>query len=255
MQDFSLQGKVYLGERQSNGKPGAMHWVNDAGLLNISASVSEESRQESYSGQRLTSATLNTGTEVTFNLTLNHATARNLALGLYGTERTVASGSITGEALPAGITTGDTVVLDRGDISNLVIEDSAGTPVQLVEGTDYQIESAAGGVIEILSDLSGFTAPFTASYENGASTDVTMFTQQAPVRYLLLDGVNTVDGSGERVRARLYRCKFNPVSQLDLINSGFGELALTGTALFDALSEPDDALGGFGRIELLGEGS
>ncbi|MCO1336804.1 hypothetical protein MO867_20975, partial [Microbulbifer sp. OS29] len=67
-----------------------------------------------------------------------------------------------------------------------------------------------------------------------------------------LDGVNTVDGSGERVRGRLYKCKFNPVSQLDLINSSFGELALTGTALFDALSDPDEALGGFGRIELLG---
>jgi len=252
MQDFSLQGKVYLGERLASGKPGAMHWVNDAGLLQLSASVTEESRQESYSGQRLTSATLNTGTEVSFSLTLYHATARNLALGLYGTERTVASGSITGEALPTDLLDGDTVILDRGNITNLAINDSEGTPATLVEDTDYRIESAAGGVIELLN-VAGFTQPFLADYENGASTDITMFTQAAPVRYLMLDGLNTVDGSGDRVRARLYKVKFNPVSQMDLINSSFGELALTGTALFDPLSEPDDALGGFGRIELLGE--
>jgi hypothetical protein len=45
------------------------------------------------------------------------------------------------------------------------------------------------------------------------------------------------------------------VNQLDLINESFGELALSGTALFDPLSEPDPALGGFGRIELLDEGA
>ena len=33
MKDFSLQGKVYLGASLAGGKPGAMHWVNDAGVL------------------------------------------------------------------------------------------------------------------------------------------------------------------------------------------------------------------------------
>lgn len=255
MRDFSIQGKVYLGERQANGKPAAMRWVNDTALLNIAMNVTEENRQESYSGNRQTSATLNTATEVTFNLTLRHGNAKNLALGLYAKALTVAAGSKTGEPLPEPLTIGDRVILDRGNISNLVLSDSAATPTELVEETDYRIESVPGGVLEILSDLSGFTAPFSADYEFGASTDVTMFTQRPPIRYLMLDGVNTVDDTGDRIRARLYRLKFNPVSQLDLINESFGELALSGTALFDPLSEPDPALGGFGRIELLGEGA
>src|SRR5690606_38148149 len=117
---------------------------------------------------------------------------------------------------------------------------------------DYRVESVPGGVIEILNDLGGYTAPFSADYEHGASTDVTMFTQRAPIRYLMLEGVNTVDDTGDRVRARLYRLKFNPISQLDLINESFGEIALSGTCLFDPMSEPDPALGGFGRLELLG---
>ncbi|MEO1902608.1 MAG: hypothetical protein ABGX87_12700 [Alcanivorax sp.] len=253
MRDFSLQGKVYLGERLANGRPGAMHWIDDAGLLNISANVTEETRQESYSGRRQTSATLSTATEVTFNLTVRHATAKNLALGLYGKVNTVAAGSKTGEPLPQPLVVGDRVVLDRGNISSLALSDSADPAVELTEGTDYRIESAPGGIIEVLNDLSAFTAPYTADYEFGASTDITMFTQRAPIRYLMLDGVNTVDDTGDLVRVRLYRLKFNPVNQLDLINESFGELALSGTALFDPMSEPDPALGGFGRFELLGE--
>lgn len=253
MRDFSLQGKVWLGERMANGKPGAMRWVNDAGLLNISATKNSENRQESYSGNKLTTATLGQATEVSFNLTLRHGTGKNLAIGLYGKLNEVASGSKTGEVLPQPLTIGDAVILDRGNISSLVINDSAGTPMSLVEGTDYRIESVPGGVVEILSELSSFTVPFSADYEFGASTDVTMFAARPPIRYLMLDGINTVDDSGDRVRVRLYKLKFNPVSQLDLINDSFGEIALSGTALADPLSEPDPTLGPFGRIELLGE--
>lgn len=253
MRDFSLQGKVYLASRMANGKPGAMRWVHDAGLLNISANVTSENRQESYSGNKLTSATLGQATEVTFNLTLRHGTGKNLAVGLYGKLNEVEAGSKTDEPLPDPLVLGDMVVLDRGNISTLVINDSEATPASLVEGTDYRIESVPGGVIEILSDLSGFTPPFTADYEFGASTDITMFTARPPIRYLMLDGINTVDDSGDRVRVRLYRLKFDPVSQLDLINESFGEIALSGTALADPLSEPDPQLGPFGRFELLGE--
>lgn len=249
MKDFSLQGKVYLGASLAGGKPGAMHWVNDAGVLQISPTVSEEKRQESYSGLRQTNGTLNTGTEVAFTLTLYHGTAKNLALGLYGTERTIVAGTITDEPIPP-VVDGDMVVLDRGGISALVIEDSDGAPTTLVEDTHYRIASATGAVLEML-DVSALTQPLLADYENAAATDLTMFTQQAPIRYLMLDGVNTVDGGGENVRVRLYKLKFNPVSQLDLINSSFGEISLTGTCLFESTAAMDEALGGFGRIELL----
>ena len=249
MKDFSLQGKVYLGASLAGGKPGAMHWVNDAGVLQISPSVSQETRQESHSGNRLTSATLNTSTEVSFTLTLYHGTAKNLALGLYGSVRDIVAGTVTDEEIPT-VGDGDMVVLDRGGISALTIEDSDGAPPTLVEDTHYRIVSADGGVLEML-DVAALTQPLLADYENGAATDLTMFTQQAPIRYLMLDGMNTVDGSGEKVRVRLYKLKFNPVSQLDLINSSFGEISLTGTCLFESGAAMDEALGGFGRIELL----
>lgn len=250
MEDFSLQGKVWLGDNVS-GKPQAMRWVNDAAVLQISATSEEEQRRESYSGKRNISATLSTGSEVTFTLTLNHANAKNLALGLYGTVSDVTADSVTGETLPEGLVAGDHVVLDRGNVSNLVLEDSAGTPVALVLDTNYSIEDAVGGVIQIL-DPAALTQPFTADYDHGASTDVMMFTQKAPVRYLIMTGENTVDGATDKVRVRLYKLKFNPVNTLDLINDQFGEIQLTGTAILDTNNEPSAELGGFGRIELLG---
>lgn len=250
MEDFSLQGKVYLAERMANGKAGAMHWVNDAGLLNIAGTQSEETRKESYSGLRQTSATLSTGVEVTFNLTLRHGSAKNLALGLYGTVREVIAAAATGEVFPDGLVAGNIVALDRGNISNLIVNDSADPAVPLVLDTNYVIDSAAGGTIEIV-DPALLTQPFTADYDYGGSTDVTMFTKAPPVRYLVMDGVNTVDGSGNRVRIQLYKLKFNPVGQLDLINDTFAEMSLSGTAMLDTTAAEDEALGGYGRIELL----
>lgn len=247
MQDFSIQGKVFLGD-SLNGQPGAMRWVNDAALLQLSANTNQEERQESWSGNRQTSATLRTATQVTFSLTLHHGSADNLALGLYGENRTVAADSITGEVFPVGLVAGDLVLLDRGNISALAIEDDAAAPLTL--GTHYRINDAVGGEIEIL-DPAALTQPFVADYDHGASTDVTLFTMAPPVRYLIMNGMNTVDGSTDKLRVRLYRLKFNPVGTLALINNSFGVLELTGTALMDANNQPDPTLGGYGRIELL----
>ncbi|WP_420598639.1 hypothetical protein [Neptuniibacter sp.] len=249
MKDFSLQGEVFLGA-SNNGKPGAMFATGDAATLQISPSSSEEKRKENQSGNRGVSATINTGIEVAFTLTLHHGTSKNLALGLYGEEKTVAAASVTAEDFPDGLVAGDLVVLDRGNISSVVIEDSAGTPATLVENTHYSIEDAIGGIIKML-DVAGHTQPYNIDYDHGGSTDVLMFTQQPPVRYLIMNGLNTVDGSTDRIRCRMYKLKFNPVGQLDLINGTFGELQLSGTALLDTTAELDAALGGYGRIELL----
>jgi hypothetical protein len=252
MQDFSFQGKVFLGERLSTGKPGAMRWVNDAALLSIKASQGEEKQKESYSGLRQTSATISKDLEVSFDLTLTHGQAKNLALGLYGEVKTVAGGSVTAEEFPNPVAIGDIIALERGNISALVVTDSNGTPATLVLDTDYALDDANYGRLSML-DLAAYTQPFKAAYDFAGNTDVTMFTQAAPVRYLIMDGFNTVDGSTDLLRVRMYRLKFNPVSQVDLINESFGDIKLSGTALLDTAAALDPALGGYGRMELLSE--
>lgn len=252
MKDFSFQGKIWLGERLSNGKPGALRWVDDAGTLQIKLTSDKSERTESWSGNRLTSATLNKANKAEFSLSLNAFSADNLVLGTFGTKAVIAGGSASAEALPTGLAVGDVVALDHRNISALVLTDSGGTPATLTAGTDYDIESASGGLV-VIKSLGGtpYTQPFKAAYTYGDGVNVTMFSQGAPERYLMLDGINTV--SNERVVVRLYRAKFDPVSQLDLISDDFGKLDLAGGVLFDSTNAADAALGGFGRIELPGE--
>ena len=74
-----------------------------------------------------------------------------------------------------------------------------------------------------------------------------MFTAKPPERYLLLDGINTLDGSP--VKVRLYRVQFDPASSVPMINESFGQLELSGAALYDDEASQDAELGGFGKIE------
>ena len=247
MKDFSFQGKVLLGARLTGGLPGALRWVGDAPKCEVSLSTDSETRKESYSGNRLTSAYLQKGTDVKIAMTLNWLSAENMVLGLYGTQIAVNSGSVTAEVLPSGLAVGDIVALEHGGVSSVVVKDSTGSPATLAAGTDYVVDSANGGTIKFLN-VSTFTQPFKVDYSYTASADVTMFTDAPPERYLMLDGVNTLDNSP--VRLRLYRVRFDPLSTLPLINDSFGTIELSGSVMYDSEAAADSDLGGFGKIEL-----
>lgn len=251
MKDFSLQGKVFLAENV-NGKPRAQRWIGDA-LLKATFTANEEKRQESYSGLRRTSATMQTGVEATFTLTFNHGEPENFAIGLGGTVNDVASGSVTGEQLPDQLVAGNFVALDHVDISNVVIEDADATPVVLTEGTHYRIENAKGGMLEIL-DPGSLVQPFSASYDYGARKDIAIATDTSIVRYLIVVAENTVDGADDHARVELYRAKFNMANEIDFHATTLSGLEVSGTLLNDAHNEPDPLLGGYGRM-LMPEGN
>lgn len=250
MKDFSFNGKVYVGTRLASGKPGVLQWVDDASQLQIKLSTDTEERQESYSGNRLTSVRLQKAKKAEFSLTLNAFSKLNLALALYSTPVDIVAGSFTDEVLPTGLVAGDIVALDHRDVSNVVVKDSAGSPVTLVAGTDYSIESAPAGLIKIL-DVGTYTQPFKANGDYAAGIRMPMFTGTIPERYILLDGINTVDGS--RARVALFRAVFDPASQLDMLTDALSSLQLSGSVLYDSTNAADSNLGGFGRIELPAE--
>src|SRR5690606_29173139 len=86
MTDLSFQGRIELGTRLAGGKPGPLTWVGDQSSCELTFDTQTEDRTETYSGQRLQSAQLRTGTTVGINLVLRHGTAHNLKLGLYATQ-------------------------------------------------------------------------------------------------------------------------------------------------------------------------
>lgn len=248
MKDFSFQGRIELGTRLAGGKPGPLIWVGDQSSCELTFDTQTEDRTETYSGQRLQSAQLRTGTTVGINLVLRHGTAHNLKLGLYATQNDISSGSVTDEVLPDDLVVGSRVVLAKpANVSSLSIKDSDSPANTLTAGTHYQLEDPHSGIIKILS-LASLEQPLKASYSHAAYSSLPMFTSAPPERYLYLNGINTNDGS--RIRVHLYRVQFNPVANLSLINESFGELPLSGTVLFDSETALDPNLGGFGRIEI-----
>lgn len=248
MKDFSFQGRIELGARLPSGKPGLLTWVGDQSSCDLTFNTENVDRTETFSGQRLQSARLRTATTVELALVLRYATSHNLKLGLYATENNVAGASVTDEPLPSGLVAGDRVVLAKpAGISALSVEDSAGSAATLTAGTHYQLEDPNSGIIRILN-VGTFVQPFLASYTHLGFSSLPFFTSQPPERYLYMNGINTI--SGERIRLHLYRVQFNPLESLGLINEEFGEISLSGTALFDAESALDPQLGGFGRLEL-----
>lgn len=248
MKDFSFQGRIELGTRLPGPLPGALFWVGDQSSCDLSFETDTEDRTETYSGNRLQSAQLTTATRVSLELVLRYATADNLQLGLYATPNNVAGASVTDELLPDALAAGERVALRRagGGVTALTLTDSSGTPVT-VDPDDYVLENAAGGIIRIV-DPAPYTQPFKASYTHPGFISVPFFTAPPPERYLYLHGVNTLDNSA--VRLHLYRVKFQPLASLGLINESFGEISLTGTALFDSEGALDPTLGGFGRLEI-----
>lgn len=246
--DYSRQGPMFLADNLGNGKPGAMRWLGDTGTASIAVAAETEKRKENYSGKRGTAAVLDKGTEVTITITLRHDNAENLALALHGKLTSRIAGTVTAEAFPT-VKASDVVMLEKGGASNIVLTDStAVTPTALVAGTHYRVQDAKAGTVEIL-DIDTLTQPIKAAYSYGASKNLAVLTKKPPVKYFFMPGINTIDGSRDRIH--LYKVQLDPLESLDLINESFGEFTIKGTCLIDPVNQPDEDLGGYGRIEQL----
>ncbi|ULU26593.1 hypothetical protein [Dyella terrae] len=246
---FSFQGRVLLGTRQANGGPASLQWVGDVTPCQIKLSTSTDDAFDSYTGLRQQIGRMIKQTKCDLSMTFKQWSPGALAVGMYATPLVVAGGTVTGEVLPQ-VVAGDNIKLAQNGISALAITDSSATP-QTVPPANYQIPqspvAANNNGIVIMNNVGTFTQPFKAAYTYAGATNVAMFTQPAPERYFVLDGVDTE--TGDAVLIRLYRLRIDPISQLDVINDGYGSLPCSGSVLYDPLNAADPTLGGFGRIE------
>ena len=245
--DFSRQGALYLAENLGNGRMGAARWIGDTGTVSISINEEEEKRKENYSGLRGTSVVVRTGLEITLEVNIRYADAENLALALHGKLSTKAAGTISAELFPNDLVAGNYIALKHGGVSNLVLTDSkVSTPTTLVEGQHYRLNSAQGGVIEML-DMASLTQPIQAAYSYTGAKNLSVLTKTPKPMYLFMDSINTVDGSRERIH--LYKVQFKPVASMGLIDESLGELTLAAECLADGVNQLDPDLGAYGRIE------
>lgn len=233
------QGRVYLAERLPNGEPKNLRWVGDVSEANLALSTEEFTHKESYSGQRQEVRKINTGKSGEVSLKFHEFSPENLALLLLGEHTKIAAGTVTGEALPAEIKTGDRIALKHVNVSNVEI-------ANMTENTDYVVHKVFGA-IEFLKDKSGNTE--TVKYSYGESQNVAMLTSNPKDLFLRYEGVNLAE-QNEWVMLELYKINFNPTDALALINNDNSLAALNAKAkvLADTSKPGDAVLGRFGRV-------
>ena len=242
----SFQGRVYLGKRDVSGNPIEVRSPGNVADLKLSLKTEVLEHYESQSGQRSLDHRMIKSKSATVSMSVEEFTKENLALALYGTAVASTGASVTDE--PIGGATpmvGDRYFLAHPKVSTLVVKDSAGTPATLSLGVQYTADTDFGA-IQFL-DTTGLIAPFKASYVFGDVSEIGIFTQPLPERYLRLEGLNTAQ-SNARVLVELYRVAFDPLKELALISNDYNKFDLEGSLLADSSKPYDAVLGQFGRI-------
>ncbi|WP_127476556.1 hypothetical protein [Sulfurivermis fontis] len=246
----SFQGRVYLGNRDANGHPIDVRSPGNVADLSLSLKTDVIEHYESQSGQRAVDLRLVKQKSATIALTIEEFTKENLALALYGNYLDTTGGSVTAETVGGtSPVVGDRYFLAHPKVSALTIVDSAATPVTLTAGTHYTADEDFGAVQFL--DITGLTPPFKASYTFGAVSEIGLFTQPLPERYLRFEGLNTAAGNA-KVLIELYRVAFDPLKKLDIISNDLNKFELEGSLLADASKPYDALLGQFGRIVQIG---
>ena len=253
----SFQGRVYLGKRDANGHPIEVRSPGNVAELKLSLKTDVLEHYESQSGQRTLDHRMVKQKSATVNLTIEEFTKENLALALYGNHLVSSPGTVSNEPLAGNApVVGERYFLAHPKVSNLVIKDSSATAATLVEGLDYTADLDFGA-IQLLRLHDGgepavaYAAPLKASYAFGVTTEIGIFTQALPERFLRLEGINTAQGNA-KVLVDLYRVAFDPLKEISFISNDYNKFEMEGSLLADPGKPVDATLGQFGRIQLLG---
>ncbi len=246
----SFQGRVYLGKRDVNGLPIEVRSPGNVADLKLSLKTEVLEHFESQSGQRSLDHRMIKSKSATITLAIEEFTKENLALALYGTHVTTAGGSVTDEPVGGAVPmVGDRYFLAHPKVSDLVVKDSAAAPATLALGTQYTADTDFGA-LQFL-DATGLVPPFRASYAFGDVSEIGIFTQPLPERFLRLEGFNTAQGNA-RVLVELYRVAFDPLKELALISNEYNKFELEGSLLADSTKPYDAVLGQYGKIVQVG---
>jgi hypothetical protein len=225
-----------------NGRPKKIVHVGNAPELTLTLTTGSAKKFDSTSGNRLQIGELSLTKEASLAMTLDEWTVITLGLGMYSSAISITGATVTDESIATALD-GEFVKLAHQFVTDIAMVNSAGSPLTLIEGTHFRIESEAAGIIEFLQTIA--SPPVLVDYEYADADAISMFTTQPPIRFLILDGINT--DNNERVYLELYKVKFNPVGSLSLITNEYGSIPLTATVLYDTLNAADANLGGFGR--------
>lgn len=183
-----------------------------------------------------------------FKLTCSQHVANLLALYLFGTSSTITGGSVSAVAFDTGIVAGAIVPFpgDRTNFSTFTsIVDSAGSPLTLVNGTDYEVDEQAG-VVKFIN-VPG-TQPYKLTGVEAAGKGVGLIQSRVQEKWLRHKAINIADGDKVQV-VDFYRCQIDPAASWQLLQDG-GDVAkyeIGGQILKDTNKSSSSTFGQYGR--------
>jgi hypothetical protein len=242
------QGPVFLGDWNDTLMEVENQYQIGCGNRSLQTTLESaaEVLKESCSGYALDLAEFTTGQSMKLNLEMQEFSQKELAIALYGDVQTKAAGTGNTTTIQQTIADGDIFHIPAG-ASNISIEDSAGTPIPLVAGTNYKVLSADFGTIQFL-DTAGFTQPFVVTHNNAAYDYIQPLTKTAVVKSLIFNGTSKVDGS--KAQIIIPKLRFPP-STVDWLSDKAGSLNLQNARCLFANVPEGGELGGYGVVRYL----
>lgn len=151
-----------------------------------------------------------------------------LAALLWGDSSSVASETITDEAVTA--VPGATIALSKMPLEITEVTSSIGTTTYS-EIDDYVMTGSGIEIIE--GGAIAASTPIKVSYKTAAVDVIEALTNSGEVFEFLFEGENAA-GTQKRIEARYWRCRLNPASQQDWINTDdFMQSQATAKVLLD----------------------
>lgn len=235
---YSGQGRLGIGDRDATtGELRNVVFVGNVTSLTIDIATTKFEHKESMSGQRAVDLTIIQEKNATFSFTSESLTLDSLALGLYGTSSTTASGTVTAE-IHTNVKKGAAIPLKFPNVSAVVVKmwplPSGPAGSTLIEGTDYAVDQGFGTVYILPGSASFPTADLavTIAYSYGTFDNIEAFTQATPPeRFIRFEGLNTVNGALRLIE--IPRAALDPLTGLEFINEELGSGEFNGNILPD----------------------
>ena len=235
---ISLQGELHLAKMVS-GVPAALLQVGSTPDLKIAISTESTDHYESKTGLRSKDAVLYKQTGVAISGTIEEVTKENLELILSGKSIEIPEAQLTDISLGT-IQIGAMIDLGHRNLSEVSFKDSADVAIT---SDKYALDAVYGTVVF----NEAIVGPVKFSAKAGAKTRTTIANNIGNEYRILFKGIDTL--TGDKVVMTLWRVKFSPDTEFDLIHEDFGSYSIEGEALADISKANDSELSVFGHIE------
>ncbi len=249
--DYLLgRGRLYLAPLLADGTPDCYRDVGNATDLSLTVTTESVEHQSSRQGTRVVDADCILSLKIEIGFTLDEMNYQNLAQFFLGDATAAAFtnpaiAGVTNQPITTSAKKGvwyqlvDGVSGDRIydiETANLSVRrDPSGTPVVLVQGTDYEVDED-NGMIFILSTsatvIVGDELDFTLAADAGANPNIhqmcalTSGVTNVAVKFVSLDGCDS-----DKVQEwQFHRVNLKPEGELPLIGDEFATMGFTGVA-------------------------